>query len=151
MELYYFEGDASSVCHLFLGALMYSHPISDNPPTKHPSPSPLVQPSLSLKHWAKLNLYEVYCAYRTNYTKLYKLYERLMLSKWKKTNVLEPIQARRLSNFPVIFSDPPPPNLHLTTNHLFPNYVTPAKANMMHRNANNYTVTIIIPKKKVIK
>jgi len=84
MELYYFEGDASSVCHLFLGALMYSHPISDNLTTNHPSPPPLVQPSLSLKHWAKLNLYEVYCVYRTNYTELYKLYERLMISKWKK-------------------------------------------------------------------
>ena len=91
MELYYFEGDASSVCHLFLGALIYSHPISDNLPTNHPSSPPLVQPSLSLKHWAKLNLYEVYCVYRTNYTKLYKLYERLMISNWKKTKVHETI------------------------------------------------------------
>jgi len=110
MELYYFEGDASSVCHLFLGALMYSHPISDNlptnQPTNHPFPPPLVQPSLSLKHWAKLNLYEVYCVYRTNYTKLYKLYERLMLSKWKKTSVS--IQARGLSNFPANFFFRPP-------------------------------------------
>lgn len=83
MESYYFEGDASSVRRLFLGALMYSHPISDNLPTKHPFPPPLAELPLSLKHRAKLNLYEVYSIYRTNYTKLYKLYERLMGPKWK--------------------------------------------------------------------
>ena len=95
-------------------------------PTNHPSSPPLVQPSLSLKHWAKLNLYEVYCVYRTNYTKLHKLYERLMVSKWKKTNVHEPIEARRLSNFlPKFFFQTP--NLHLTSNLLFPNYFPPAK------------------------
>jgi hypothetical protein len=80
---------------------MYSHPISDNLPTNLLSPPPLVPPSLSLKHRAKLNLYEVYCVYRTNYTKLYKLYERLTLSKRKKTNVHVPKQARRLSNLPL--------------------------------------------------
>lgn len=83
MESYYFEGDASSVRHLFLGALMYSHPISDNLPTSHPPPPSREEPPLSLKHRAKLNLYEVYSIYRTNYTKLYKLYERLMGPKWK--------------------------------------------------------------------
>ena len=109
MESYYFEGDASSVCLLFLGALMYLHPISDNLPTNNPSLPPLVQPYLSLKHRAKLNLYEVYCVSRTNYTKLYKLYERLMVSKWKKTSVRVPIQARRMPNFPAkkIFQTPP--------------------------------------------
>lgn len=84
MESYYFEGDASSVCHLFLGVLMYSHPISDNLPTNHPSIPYHVAQSLSLKHRAKLNLYGVYGVYRTNYTKLYKLYERLFGSKYKK-------------------------------------------------------------------
>jgi len=56
MESYYFEGDASSVNPLFLGALMYSHPISDNLPPKHPFPPSRAEPSLSLKHGAKLNL-----------------------------------------------------------------------------------------------
>jgi len=149
MELYYFEGDASSVCHLFLGALMYSHPISDNLPTNHPSPPSLVLPSLSLKHWAKLNLYEVYCVCRTNYTKLYKLYERLMVSRWKKQTCLcqykqEPCQISLQFFFQT-------PNFHLTRNHFFPNYFPLAKTNMMHKNANNYTVTTIIPKKIVVK
>lgn len=66
--------------------------------------------------------------------------KRMRLCRYKQ----EPCQNTQQNFFQT-------PNLHLAHNHIFPNYFPLAKANMRHRAANSYTVTIMIPKKKVIK